>query len=435
MSIDRFHNYDAEVRRLVLAFEGGERSGRRFFDVDELEIIADYYLEVQDVEGMEKAVRLGESLYPSNSAIRLRRAQLCGVSGAYQKALKLLSQLEQEEPDNTDVCYSLGTLYSLMGEPKKSIEWYLRAAEDGYGLNVVYDNVADEYGKLGNTAQAVRYFRKAVENSPNDEYALNGLSNIWEWQGRNEQAVRYFSQHVADHPYSKVGWYCLGKAYLALNPIDTKSAIDALGYALAIDSHFEDASFSLARAYELMGDTSRAVQAYRDVLEYTHRRAYVLRSIGDVYVCAANWHTAFSYYREAVKEDPADSVSWLMMGRCSEELGYNEEAVAHYLRAINLDPDQDANWLNLANFYIKQERFDDAVNLLESARTEASFPFWFDMLLLYCYYRLGLRNRLFRLLAENGSNYVADLKQIFDYFPDLAKDVEIVNAINDIIHE
>lgn len=59
MSIDRFHNYDAEVRRLVLAFEGGERSGRRFFDVDELEIIADYYLEVQDVEGMEKAVRLG----------------------------------------------------------------------------------------------------------------------------------------------------------------------------------------------------------------------------------------------------------------------------------------------------------------------------------------------------------------------------------------
>ena len=435
MNIDRFHNYDAEVRRLVLAFEGEEGTGRRFFDVDELEVIADYYLEMQDVEGMEKAVRLGESLYPSNSAIRLRRAQLLGVSGAYQKALKLLSQLEREEPDNTDVCYSLGTLYSLMGEAKKSIEWYLRSTEDGYGLSVVYDNVADEYGKLGNTAQAVRYYRKAVENNSNDEYALRGLSSIWEWQGRNEQAIRYFSRHVAEHPYCKVGWYCLGKAYLETTPIDTEQAIDALNYALAIDSRFEEASFALASAYEQMDDIPRAVQAYRDVLDYTHRRAYVLRCIGDVYVYAGNWHTASTYYRQAVKEEPSDSLSWLMMGRCSEAMGYYEDAVAHYLRAINLNPDQDVNWLNLAHFYIKHERFDEAVSLLESARTEAATPFWFDMILIYCYYRMGLRNRLFRIIVEEGPHYAADLKHIFDYYPELAKDIEIVDAINGITNE
>ena len=60
MTTDRFKNFDPEVRQLVLAFE--DENGRHFFDVEELEVIADYYLEMQDVEGLEAAVRLGEQL-------------------------------------------------------------------------------------------------------------------------------------------------------------------------------------------------------------------------------------------------------------------------------------------------------------------------------------------------------------------------------------
>ena len=177
MNTDRFKNFDPDVRRLVLAFErGGEGV---WMDVDELTVVADYYLEVRDVEGLEAAVSKGERIYPHNGDIRLRRAQLLGIKGAYGQALRILKQLEQEEPDNTDVFYSLGTLYSLTDNPQASIYYYLKAAADGYELGMIYGIVADEYVKLGNTVQAVRYYRKALTYDPNEGHWLYSLSNIW----------------------------------------------------------------------------------------------------------------------------------------------------------------------------------------------------------------------------------------------------------------
>lgn len=49
MNPDRFKDFDADVRHLVLAFETGGKGAPRFFDADQVEVIADYYLEVGDV--------------------------------------------------------------------------------------------------------------------------------------------------------------------------------------------------------------------------------------------------------------------------------------------------------------------------------------------------------------------------------------------------
>ena len=87
MNLDRFKNFGSDVRDLVLSFEQQPQS-RPFFDVEQLEIIADYYLEVADVEGLESAVRYGEQLFPSNSEILLRRAHLLSVTGEYAKSLE-----------------------------------------------------------------------------------------------------------------------------------------------------------------------------------------------------------------------------------------------------------------------------------------------------------------------------------------------------------
>ena len=89
---DRFKNYDEEVKHLVLEFEKMEKSGeRRYFDLDEMERIIDFYMDgFQDygtdnssvgtqsitMEMMEKSVLHGEWLFPASNEIRLRRAHL-----------------------------------------------------------------------------------------------------------------------------------------------------------------------------------------------------------------------------------------------------------------------------------------------------------------------------------------------------------------------
>ena len=435
MNSDRFKDFDSDVRQLVLVFEDDSKGSRQFFDVDELEVIADYYLEMHDVEGLEAAVRLGERLFPGNSEIRLRRAQLLGVQGRYRQALGLLEELERVEHDNTDIAYTLGTLYSMTGDAKKSIDCFLRAASDGYELGMIYGNVADEYLRLGNTVEAMRYYRKAVEDNPDEHRSLRALAYIWDWQGRQEQAVQYFSKHVANHPYCKTAWYCLGCSYLhsALDEqhaiLVASKAVDAFEFALTIDGRYEDASFGLSEAYTKLKDLPHAVQALREVLEYTTDRHPVLRAIGILYLNNGNYHTAYSYIRDALRENANDAVAWNYLGHCSEKLGYIDEAVEHYYRAINLCPDYDELWLDLADLYIAEDRFSDAAALLASSRQDAEGRFLFDYRLLYCYYKMGQRNRLFRLLEEDAELNGYHLSDLFIYYPEMSQDTEIVTFI------
>ena len=126
MNKDRFKGYDPDVRQLVLRFEQQRDGHNVFFDVDQLEIIIDYYLEVYDIEGLQSAVQYAESLFPLSDSIRMRRANLYSVQGRYKEAFAILTELEHNNPDDTDVCYSLGTLHSVMGNPSKAIEYYLK---------------------------------------------------------------------------------------------------------------------------------------------------------------------------------------------------------------------------------------------------------------------------------------------------------------------
>ena len=86
MNKDRFKGYDPDVRQLVLRFEQQRDGHNVFFDVDQLEIIIDYYLEVYDIEGLQSAVQYAESLFPLSDSIRMRRANLYSVQGRYKEA-------------------------------------------------------------------------------------------------------------------------------------------------------------------------------------------------------------------------------------------------------------------------------------------------------------------------------------------------------------
>ena len=431
MNTDRFKDFDADVRELVLAFETGGKGASRFFDADQVEVIADYYLEVGDVEGMEAAIRLGEQLYPANTDIRLRRAHLYSIQGYLPQALRLLKELEQSEPNNTDVCYSLGTLFSAMGKSRESIAYFLKAATDGYDLGMIYGNIGDEYSKLHNTAQAVRYYRKAVAHNPEEERSLYRLSSIWDGQGRHTQSEQFFSHHVEEHPYSKVGWFCLGDIYLFSLSLYEK-AVDAYEYALAIDKTYYSAYLHLSYAYSQLNDLPKAVRALHDSLDYTDDRPFVLYSIGSVYQEVGNYHTASIYYHDAIKEDPSRDIIWCSLGQCSEQLGYLDEAAGYYNRAISLEPEYDGNWLCLADLYISRQRFAEAAALLDSVRAEASMSFEFDTRLAFCYFMQGRRNRLFTLLREIAPTYGAHILSILKTFPEMSHDTELVSFITQL---
>lgn len=423
---DRFKNYPPQVRQLVLDFEQQQESHPRFFDVDQLEVIADYYLETCDTDGLETAVDYGEKLFPHHLSFQIRRAQLLSIQGHYSTALRLLKNLLKAEPDNTEIHYSLANIYSLTNHPKLAIHHYLAAATDGYELGMVYGNIGDEYNKMGCRAEAVRYYRRAVMENPGEERSLRALAIIWQQQGRLSRAKKFFTLFIAAHPYSKTAWAAL--AGTLFDESFYQEAADAYEYALAIDESFFHAYQGLAECYRQMGDVPKAVQTLHMAAPYTDDQASLLFIIGCYYHGDKNFHTAYTYFRDAVNLAPTCSLFWSYLGHCCEKMDYIDEAASHYRHAASLDPDTDEPWLELATFYIRQGQYDLAVKILEDSRNPTD-PFLFDELLIFCYFRLGLRNRMFALLQNDAPQYASQYPMLLLRYPEFAVDSELVTAI------
>lgn len=340
---DRFKNFDDEVRELVLDFENTVLRGEnQFFDVDEMEIIIDYYFEVNDPKPLDRAVQYAEQLYPNSTSVRLRRAHLMIARGQYRKALAVLNRMREEEPENTDVAYSLGVANGAVGESKKAIEYFKEAATDGWMLGRIYANMAEEYYKLKDYNSTLEYYRKAMESDSCDDFTIYNYYDVCFETGRVEEAVDYLKKYVNEHPYNKEAWYCLGCAYRDLTLYE--KAVDAYEFAVAIDKGYVDAYVAMSQTQDFMGHTSEAVSTMIRVLEFTDDRARVYRTIGSLYAREANYDTAVAYFRKAIEENPTDAEAYADMAVCSIEMGDSTTALSHVEKALHvmeLNPPED----------------------------------------------------------------------------------------------
>ncbi len=462
MNIDRFKDYQDDVKQLVLDFEAmQDRGDSRYYDVDQLETIIDFYLETADGEMLEKSVRYGESLFPTSNEIRLRRVHLLCFNERYKEAFALLKELEQLEPDDTDVLYALGVVYSALDQPRKSIQYYHKAAADGYELGIIYGNIADEYVKMDQRAEARSYYRKALRANPDDERALYELANCYEDDGITDKWIQYYKKFVEEHPYSKVGWFCLGEGYLVEQLYE--KAIDAYQYAIAIDSKFYYAYMQLSTSYYAIEDYGKAVSTLHDVIEFTEDKAFVYFRMAEIFKQINNLVTANIYYRKAVQEDPYYAEAWHAMSLCHSLTKSYSSAIDCAKRAVKIDPespiyltslaviyadsgdldnadrifecslpyysDFEQGWLVYADYLIMHNRYKDAIAVLCQGLPDCELVVEFNKRLALCYLHTGQRNMLFNSVRACIYDSETGEQALLEYCPELAEDLEVINII------
>lgn len=463
MNTDRFKDYQDNVKQLVLDFEAMQSRGdSRYYDVDQLETIIDFYLDTADGEMLEKSVRYGETLFPTSNEIRLRRVHLLCFKERYKEAHSLLKQLEQMEPDNTDVLYALGVVYSALEQPRKAIQYYHKAAADGYELGIIYSNIGDEYVTMNQIAEARNYYRRAIRENPDDEHSLYELANCYEDDNATDRWIQYFSHFVEEHPYSKVGWFCLGEAYLSVELYE--KAVDAYLYAIAIDDSFYFAYMQLSSCYFLMENYQQAVNVLHDSVEHAEDKAYVYYRIAEIFKQCNNPVTANIYYRKALQEDPYYAEAWHAMSLCysmtrsfsaaidaaKKALKINMESPLYLttLALIYADSgdlenadrifeialpyynDFEQGWLAYADYLIMQQQYENAIEALTRGLTDCELVLEFNKRLALCYFHCGQRNLLFNAVRACIYDNPEGETALLEYCPELGNDLEVMNIID-----
>ena len=446
MKKDRFKGYDADVRRLVLEYEELQQQNRqRYFDPDEMETIIDFYLDTidnsaqkntlpADTRRLERSITYAEHFFPTAPGIRLRRAHLYAIQGRYDQALQLLQELERNDPDNSDVQYALGSLYSAIDQPRKAIGHYQRATRDGYQLGTIYGNMGDEYYRMGRLEDSIRYYKKAVARNADEERSLLNLEATYDELGLNDEALAFYQRFLRQTPYSRVGWFCQGRILMALadrqggNAERYRQAIEAFRLTLSIDSGYFDAYILIAECQQALGDGNAAIATLRESMDYASDTANVLFSIATIYMGQRNYTTAAIYLKQAAERDPYFSEAWLKLAECNHAMGYIDEADELYRMALGMNEQNDEFWLLYADFLIDNNQFEEATDLLERGIATADYPHAFSQRLILCHYRTGQRYKLFNTLLEClQSGMQAD--EMLAYCPELQSDPDVVDLI------
>ncbi|MBQ0015533.1 MAG: tetratricopeptide repeat protein [Bacteroidales bacterium] len=398
--MDRFKNYDNDVRQCVTTYEETIRNHQqRYFDVDELEIVIDFYLDQNDIENLETAVRYAEQLYPEHNSIKLRRSHLLCAHGDFNKALSLLKELNQLEPDNTDVHYALGTVYGYLDQPQRAIHHYQLAAADQYRLDIIYSNIGDEYMKLHKIDDAIKYFKKAMAIDEHQDFTAENLVLCYNELGQIDKAIRYLTDYVREHPYSDCSWGALGNAYLFANRYN--EAAEAYEYALVIDKTVFSYYAGLSDSYLCRFEYSKAASVLLDGIDYSDDKSMVYHQIGSIYFDTNNYHTAVIYFHKALSVDPYMDSSYHSLALSYEQMGDianaicavkqaisinpmeahyhltsgilhekqsdNDIAESEYRLALELDNSTCETWLSLSDFLFSTQRYEEAAQLLEEA--------------------------------------------------------------------
>ena len=462
MNTDRFKDYEDEVKQLVLDFEAMQRRGdNQYYDTDQLETIIDFYLETADGEMLEKSVNYGESLFPTSNEIRLRRVHLLCFKERYKEAYALLKQLEQVAPDDTDVLYALGVVCSELGQPRKAIQYFHKAATDGYELGTIYSNIADEYVKTDQLNEARKYYRKALKENPDDEHSLYELANCFEDDGITDRWIAFYSKFVEEYPYSKVAWFCLGEGYVV--EMLYEKAADAYQYAIAIDSSFYYAYMQLSACYYAMEDYQKSVATLHDALEHTEDKAFVYFRIADIFKQTGNFTTADIYYLKAVHEDPYYAEAWHYLSLSYSMERNFDAAIDAAKRALRIDSesplylttlaliyadsgdcdsaekifnyaipyysDFEQGWLAYADFLITTDRYNDAIDSLNKGLPDCELVLEFNKRLALCYFYGGHRNMLFNAVRACLNDNEHGEAELLEYCPELRQDSEVMDII------
>ena len=378
-------NEDSNTQALLEKFEEMARGEvQYFFDADEFEDIIDFYLFKNNFSQSEIAIQFASEQHPTNVIFKLKKAQLLASSDNTEKALRILSDIEQNYTADGDVFLTKGAIYSQLKRYEKAIEEYKKALNLTEELDEVYGNIAFEYENLGKYEKALEYLQKALEINPENSSFLYEISFCYEISNRNEESITFFNQFINKYPYSHHAWFNLGLAYGNLEQLD--KAIEAYDYSIAIDPTFASAYFNKANAFANTNQFDQAIEVYRETFLYEPPEALTYYYIGECYEKQKKFESAKINFSKSLEIDDNFADAHIGLGIAEDELGSFEEALKHITRATKMDPDNSEYWFILGDLQFKHLMYADALISYEKV-TELDYldpEIWLEYSEVYC---------------------------------------------------
>ncbi len=171
-------------------------------------------------------------------------------------------------------------------------------------------------------------------------------------------ASKSFEKALKLDPTWTAAWIALGKARASAGDVD--SAVTAFRKAILIEPSNRTAHASLAQALQSNYRRPEAIKAWRDLLAVHPDDPDAAFNLSDLLLASARYAEARPLLEKLLKNNDGVADLHLDLGQACINMGQEEDAVAHFRKALDLQPGSDM--LNSVAFYLA-----DANRLLPDA--------------------------------------------------------------------
>ncbi len=344
-------------------------------------------------------------LAPENVDVIFLMAQISMSQNYFEDAIPLLESGLQIAPHRADLIAALGESYFMAGKVDKAIDQFTQLLKIENSARS-YSFLGLSYRNLGRFDEAKKYFEEGVKLDPHSSSCLFNLGFIAERQGDAASAENYFQQALRFNPdfpdallelanlrmaakrfaeaeellrrYVRVsrdpanGYYKLAMAERSLH--ETAAADRDLNSFKTLSKNSAGGPLPFENLFDYLNNRSNLAPGARnqlDLEELTNEakkhpdQPQNLYLLAEAYLKAGDVENARSAIAQLDQLAGGDFRTMAGVGVLLARFHLYDDAIQHFQRALEINPNSDDVKFDLANAYFRKREYSQALEVAQ----------------------------------------------------------------------
>lgn len=304
---------------------------------------------------------------------RLSEARELGLEGKSDRAMGMIMEIIEEDPDVIDAYSALGIMYIRDRKLEEAVETFQKVLELKPDDNNAVINIANSLVKLGKMDEAEEFILERLEFHKQDSLVYLSLGNIKNSKKEYDEAIKHFEKCIELNPASASAYAALGGIYITQNDLDQAEIY--LKKADGMNTKLQNVHYNFALLLEARGDLSGAMSEYLEELENIPHNFRASYNLSRLHRIRGDTAKELDYLDKTLESNPGFPLSYFYKARIYLNQGENfDEAIAMVKKGIELEPDEDQlplGYYLLADLYNRigdSAKYNEYLRLGEEAR-------------------------------------------------------------------
>jgi len=335
----------------------------------------------------------------------------------YQKALLVVEDILQSDPDHIDGLIMLGSIKQTMKQMEAAKSAFEKVLAKDPKRKNVYLLLGSIYMKENNLDKALDVYGAFVENFPESYIGYFFLGKIFAKQGRVDDAEEQLKQALAIEPMLLEPRFELIDIYKTRDdgplPRNRENIIQTYKDILERYPQNIRAAMELGIFYHRIGSESKAEPLFRDLGQRSRTDRNIIEKGIILFMKPKRYEDAIIVLNGMLKTVPESSDIHYLLGAAHDGMENDDVAVKHFQK-VNEDSKFFENAVIFAvSIFQKQGRSEEAIDLLKNAITEKPATPDFYMFLGHIYEEKKAYEASEAILKQGINNNKNDTRLIF----------------------